>query len=123
MRLTRREFEILVAEALEVLPPAIADAMENVAIVIAPEPTYRHRLVSGTRVGTLLGLYEGVPLTQRSSGYSLVTPDVITLFQGPICRRARNRDEIRQFVRDTVIHEIAHHFGISEAELEARGLG
>ena len=123
MRLTRREFEALVAEALESLPPAIAEAIENVAVVVAPETTYHHRLASGTRVGTLLGLYEGVPLTKRGSGYSLVPPDVITLFQGPICRRARNRDEIRQLVRDTVIHEIAHHFGIDEAELEARGLG
>lgn len=121
MLVTRKTFERLVVEALESLPPDIAAALENVEVVIEREPSVRHRRAAGIRRGTLLGLYEGVPLTERTSWYNLVPPDVITLFQGPICRRARNLDEVRDIVRETVIHEIAHHFGISDERLRELG--
>ncbi|MCM8749747.1 metallopeptidase family protein [Thermomicrobiaceae bacterium CFH 74404] len=121
MLLSRQAFERLVVEALEELPPEIAAALENVEIVIEREPNYRHRRAAGIVRGTLFGLYEGVPLTERTSSYNLVPPDVITIFQGPICRRARTLEEVRQIVRDTVIHEVAHHFGISDERLRELG--
>lgn len=121
MRLSRQAFEQLVVEALERLPPEIAAALENVEIVIEREPSYRHRRAAGVIRGTLYGLYEGVPLTERTSSYNLVPPDVITIFQGPICRRARTIEEVREIVRDTVIHEVAHHFGISDERLRELG--
>jgi len=121
MLLTRQEFERLVLEALEALPPAIAAAIDNVQIVIEREPGLRHRRAAGIHGGTLYGFYEGVPLTMRTSAYHLVPPDVITIFQGPICRSARTLQDVRQIVRETVIHEVAHHFGISDERLRELG--
>ncbi len=121
MLLSRQAFEQLVVEALEELPPEIAAALDNVEIVVEREPRYRHRRAAGIARGTLYGLYEGIPLTERVSSYNLVPPDVITIFQGPICRTARTIDEVRQIVRDTVIHEVAHHFGITDERLRQLG--
>lgn len=70
----------------------------------------------------LLGLYEGVPLTRRGHAYRLVTPDQITLFQHPLQRAAATEEELARLVRRTVIHEIGHHFGFSEADLNSLGL-
>ncbi|MCX7624492.1 MAG: metallopeptidase family protein [Thermomicrobium sp.] len=117
VHLSRRAFEALVAEVLDTLPEPFRSALDNVAVVVEQEPRVRHRRVAGMRGGTLFGLYEGVPLTERTSGYGLVPPDVITLFRGPLCRAARNREELGELVRRTVLHELAHYFGISDERL------
>lgn len=123
MRLTHEQFETLVAEAADSLPPFFLEKMENVVLVTAvwPVPEQLHR-ADVPSSHTLLGLYEGIPLTRRTHNYSLVAPDVITLFQGPI-ERVCGSDEakIREQVRRTVIHEIAHHFGISDERLMELG--
>jgi predicted Zn-dependent protease with MMP-like domain len=114
---TRREFEHMVHDALSCLPEEFRRALDNVALVIEREPRRHHRRLAGGRTGTLFGFYEGVPLTQRTTGYGLVPPDVITLFQGPICRAARDRRDVARIVRETVLHELAHYFGIDDQRL------
>jgi predicted Zn-dependent protease with MMP-like domain len=84
-------------------------------------PNARQLRSVGVRHGTLLGLYEGIPLTERNSGYSMVLPDKITIFQRTIERICGSHAEIVAQVRQTVIHEVAHHFGISDARLEELG--
>jgi len=106
---TETEFEDAVADALASLPPDLRDFMSNVAIVVEDEPP------PGSR---LLGLYEGVPLTQRTSGYAGVPPDKITIYRRPLERLAgRDPARLQQEIRRTVLHEIAHHFGISDERL------
>jgi predicted Zn-dependent protease with MMP-like domain len=102
-------FEQSVEEALDSLPPELAGLMSNVAVVVEEEPP------AGA---PLLGLYQGVPLTRRGGGYAGVPPDKITIFRRPLERlygadRARLRHEIRR----VVLHEVAHHFGISDERL------
>lgn len=117
------EFEQLVAEALNGLPPYFREKMENVAVLIRawPSPTElsRAKVPAGH---TLLGLYQGVPLPGRTHGYNLVAPDTIILFQGPIERAAGpDPHRLRQQVRHTLLHELAHHFGISDDRLRELG--
>jgi len=115
-------FEDLVARALDDLPDWVRERLENVAVVVAPWPTHEQRRQTGTdQGGLLLGLYEGVPLPRRGRGYNMVTPDRITLFQGPMERVAHSRAALVRIIRHTVIHEIAHYLGFSEEEI--RGLG
>jgi predicted Zn-dependent protease with MMP-like domain len=123
MKLKRREFEQLVAEALDDLPPFFARAMQNVAVQILPRPLPHHYQEVGLEQhDLLLGLYEGIPLTERTSGYQMVPPDSITLFQAPIeAVTDGSAEAIRAEVRHTVIHEIAHHFGISDERLHELG--
>ncbi len=122
MRLTDVEFESLVVDVLDGLPEQILDKMANVDVVIEPWPSQRQLNDVGVRKGaTLFGLYQGVPLTARNGGYSLIPPDKITIFQGPIERSSRSHEDVAAQVRKTVIHEIAHHFGIGEARLEELG--
>jgi len=112
-------FEQLVAEALDRLPAELAAVMENVAVIVEQWPTSEQL---GGRRGTLLGLYEGVALTNRSPlSYSGAMPDRITIFQGPISERAADEAELVDLVQTTVIHEVAHHFGISDERLDALG--
>lgn len=108
-------FEELVAEALDSLPKEIIAMMSNVDVVIEDEPSAQ-KISRLARGGTLLGLYEGIPLTDRGH-YAGVLPDKITIFRGPISRSARTPDRIREQVRRTVIHEVAHHFGIDDRRL------
>lgn len=121
--MTPDRFYELVEEALASLPDEIARAMSNVEVVVEPWPTVRHLLAAGITPGrgTLFGLYQGVPLTHRSRSYSLVPPDKITIFQGPIAAACRTEDAIREQVRRTVIHEVAHHFGIDDDRLRELG--
>jgi predicted Zn-dependent protease with MMP-like domain len=114
----RTKFEQLVAEAIEALPEEFLGRMENVDIVVEDVPTREH--LAGVRLPrgqTLLGLYEGVPLTRRGSHYGLVTPDKITIFQKPIERNNRYPSQIVAEIGRVVRHEIAHHFGLSDARL------
>lgn len=112
------EFERLVAEALEGLPEEFQKRLDNVDLVVAANPTGDQRERAG--IGphrTLFGLYEGVPITKRDGGYHLVLPDKITIFQRPMEAVCRTKEEIRNLVRKTVMHEIAHHFGLGDERL------
>ncbi len=120
--LSRAEFEKLVAQALDELPAYFQAKLSNVEVVIEPWPTREDLRISGVPTGqTLLGLYYGVPLTQRGAHYQLVLPDRITIFQGPLEQIYRTPQAIREGVRHTVIHELAHHFGISDDRLHELG--
>ena len=114
-------FEQLVAEAIESLPEEIGAMIDNVEIVVEPEPPldYLQRLPRGH---TLFGLYHGIPLTKRGV-YDRALPDKISIYEGPITRAARTGEAIREQVRRTVLHEIGHHFGIEEARLHELGWG
>ena len=117
-------FEDLVTKAIESLPEEFRERMENVDIIIMDKPTPgQARSLRGRPGEILLGLYEGVPLTQRGDHYDIVMPDKISIFQKNIERVCRNDDEIVTEVRKVVVHEIAHHFGISDARLDELGWG
>lgn len=118
------KFEWLVAKAIESLPEEFRERLENIDVVVADEPTHAQlRVLEGKRGETLLGLYEGVPLTRRSHGYGFVTPDKVTIFQKPIEAICKNDDQIIAEVQRVVRHEIAHHFGISDDRLRQLGRG
>jgi predicted Zn-dependent protease with MMP-like domain len=103
------DFEQAAQEALDELPPELRSAMSNVTIVIEDEPQ------DGA---PLLGLYQGVPLTRRSSAYAGALPDKITIFRGPLERfYGADPERLRVEIKRVVLHEIAHHFGISDARL------
>jgi len=114
----RKSFEDLVVEAIIELPGEFQDKLENIDVVIVDKPT-REQLAEMQidRGTTLLGLYEGVPLTKRGGHYSMVPPDKITIFQRPIEAQCRGRKEIIREVQKVVRHEIAHYFGMDEASL------
>lgn len=121
----REQFERLVEAAIDDLPEDILARLDNVVIVVADAPT-PEQLRDATMVGRpelLLGLYEGVPLTERTSSYGLVLPDKITLFQQALESICATEEELREEVQTTVIHELAHHFGISDRRLSELGWG
>jgi predicted Zn-dependent protease with MMP-like domain len=103
-------FAEMVGDALDTLPPWVTKAMRNVEVTVddGDDPH-------------LLGLYQGVPLTERSSNYSTMMPDKVTIFRLAICARADDEDEVIAQVRATVVHEIGHHFGIDDARLRELG--
>ena len=115
------DFYELVERALEGLPPELAQLLENVAIVVDDWPGYSTPLVAEDPEDTLYGLYEGVPLTERGTAYYATLPDKITIFRGPILRACDDVDDVYDEVLTTVVHEIAHHFGISEERLAELG--
>ena len=118
MRMDREEFESLVVKAIDSLPEELRARLENVAIIVDDWPTqYQLTKVGLGRGSTLLGLYEGIPLTKRGVRYGMVQPDKITIFQKPIEEKCKNGDPIVQEIQRVVWHEIAHHFGIGEARL------
>ena len=105
-------FEELVGEALDSLPEDLGRLMDNVWVTVEDVPEQ----------AGLLGLYDGVPLTERDGGYAgMVMPDRITLYRIPICAMCRTEAEVVDVVRDTVIHEVAHHFGIDDDRLDELG--
>jgi len=111
-----------VAQALDSLPPEFQEKLENVEVVIKPWPTREELRSTGLPPGeTLLGLYEGVPLTKRTSRYGLVLPDRISIYQGPIEACCPTAVEVRHKVRQVVMHELGHHFGISDERLRELG--
>lgn len=112
-------FEELVAMTVRSLPEEFLERLDNIDILVAPEPTQAQ--MRKARVGrgyTLLGLYEGVPRTRRTSGYNFVLPDKITIFQKAIEVRCHSEEEIVAEIERVVKHEIAHHFGISDERLD-----
>jgi predicted Zn-dependent protease with MMP-like domain len=111
-QISNERFEELASQALETLPDELASQMENVVILVENQAPGRN----------LFGLYEGIPLTKRGPiSYSGVMPDRITLYQTTICQVCSNEDEVKAQIRKTVIHEVAHHFGISDPRLSELG--
>jgi predicted Zn-dependent protease with MMP-like domain len=123
---TRDEFDVLVEEALGTIPKRFRDALKNVAIVVEDEPTPEQleSIDDGDEEyfgenPTLLGLYEGVPLTERKWDDGNRLPDKVTLFQGPIEDASEDADDVVIAIGETLIHEIGHYFGLSEDEIQA----
>jgi predicted Zn-dependent protease with MMP-like domain len=120
----RDRFDELVRQAISELPPNFAEAMSNVDIVVAERPTASDLRQAGVpRGSTLLGLYHGIPRTRRGEGYHLALPDKITLYRQPIEASCRTDADLVDAVRNTVLHEIAHHFGIDDDRLAELGRG
>ncbi len=115
----RESFEKIVAQALAELPAEFRDRLDNVDLVVEDQPTRSQIREAGLGGGfTLMGLYEGIPLTERGQGYNMVPPDKITIFQGPIEAGCRSKNELKKRVSGVVKHEIAHYFGLGEADLQ-----
>lgn len=116
-----RNFEKLVERALDQLPPAVGEKMENVSVCVAQKPTKKQQKQLGMRKGELLlGLYEGVPKTVWGSGFGGNLPDKITIFQESLEHLAHSEQELMALIQDTVKHEVKHHFGFSEEELSRK---
>jgi len=121
--LSREAFETLVDEAVSSLPDDVQGWLDNVAIVVADRPSPEQQARAGLGPGGLLfGLYEGVPKIKRGVTYGEVVPDKILIFQRPIEMVCRTPAQVRDQVRRTVLHEIGHHLGLDEDELEDTGL-
>jgi predicted Zn-dependent protease with MMP-like domain len=118
----RQEFEQLVVETLDSLPPDIRQLLDNVEVTVTDRPSLKELESTELKPGQFLfGLYQGVPLTKRTSHYGLVLPDKITIYQKPIELVRRTESAIRAQVRRTVLHELAHHFGLSDERLRELG--
>jgi len=115
MPLSSEEFEDAVGDALDSIPPALTAMMDNVVVLVEDDPPADEP--------QLLGLYEGVPLTERDSGWAGVLPDSITIFRNPLIAMTDTREELVRQITITVVHEIAHHFGIDDDRLDALGWG
>jgi predicted Zn-dependent protease with MMP-like domain len=119
----RRKFRRLVSEALDTLPGEVRVRMTNVAVVVADEPTKDQIVDAGIdpRRETLFGLYEGCPLSERRADFGMALPDRITLFYRPLVDRYRSPAEVREQIRRTVVHEVAHFVGLDDDEIEDLG--
>ncbi|MFF7447775.1 MULTISPECIES: metallopeptidase family protein [unclassified Streptomyces] len=115
LEMTREAFEELVSQALDRIPPELTRVMDNVAVFVEDEPPADDP--------ELLGLYEGTPLTDRGEWYAGVLPDRISIYMGPTLRFCETEDDVVHEVAVTVIHEIAHHFGIDDERLHELGWG
>jgi predicted Zn-dependent protease with MMP-like domain len=117
MRMSEDEFEALVAKAIDGLPEELAELLANVAVVVEDEPDPDDlEAMDLDPEEELFGLYQGVPQTGRDSFYSAL-PDRIAIYRGPILRYCTNRREVIREVRDTVVHELGHHFGLDDDEM------
>ncbi|MGB5817145.1 MAG: metallopeptidase family protein [Thermoanaerobaculia bacterium] len=118
MRVSLEEFEELVSRALDGLPVELADLMDNVAVVVEQEPSAEDLESVGLDPAhdELFGLYHGVPLAERDSFYEDL-PDRVVIYSGPLVRCCDSRRELLREIRDTVVHEIGHHFGLKEDEM------
>ena len=115
--MNRASFEELVAKALRTIPRKFKEKLENISVEVEDEASSETLEDVGIEDGTLYGLYQGVPLTERGWNYGNVLPDRIVIYQRPIEEDARNAEEIEEIVRDTVMHEIGHYFGFGDQEL------
>jgi len=117
MRVPPDEFEALVEKALDGLPEEFADLLDNVVVLVDEEPDPEDLEAMGLEPDEeLFGLYQGVPQDQRDTFYSAL-PDRVIIYRGPILRHCQNRREVIREVRDTVVHELGHHFGMEEDEM------
>lgn len=115
-------FESMVIEAIDGLPPEFKDRIANLDFTIEEWARPDDVVRTGTpRGATLLGVYRGVPLTRRGSGYHMTLPDTIVIFRGPLTRMARDEDDLRKRVTHVVRHEVGHYFGISDDRLREIG--
>lgn len=114
--IARNDFEQLVEQALGELPERFAALLENIAVVVEEEPTAEDLAALEEEGGELLGIYRGVPRTRRTWDFAGL-PDQIAIFRGPILRLARNRQHAVHEIRDTVIHELGHYFGLGDEEM------
>ncbi|MEK7700555.1 MAG: metallopeptidase family protein [candidate division NC10 bacterium] len=117
--MTRRQFEALVERALRRLPKKFKDKLANIAVVVedwADDATLADLGIEPP--DTLYGLYRGVDLTSRDSSYGNVLPDTVTIYQGPIEEDCADEEEMAELVRDTVIHEVGHYFGLDDETME-----
>jgi predicted Zn-dependent protease with MMP-like domain len=115
----RSDFDHLVADALATIPARFREAIANLAIVVEDEPSPELLETMGIEPpDTLLGLYQGIPLTERHWDHGNVLPDRILLFQGPLERGSEDEDDLVIAVGETLIHEVGHYFGLSEEEIE-----
>jgi len=118
--MTAQEFDVLVERAYAKIPGRFRKKLVNVALVVEREPSARQLAEAKVHPGgTLLGLYQGRPLTQRSVFESFTMPDRITIFQGPHERLARSPAHLRKLLEGTVWHEVAHYFGMDEGQVRA----
>ena len=115
-RVGRHRFRLAVQQALESLPEGIEQRLDNVVVTVENEPDHE----GGE---SLFGIYEGILLTERTSGYGMVTPDRIVIYQGPLERSFPNQRELIEQIRVTVLHELGHHLGFDEDRLDEIGLG
>lgn len=113
--ISRERFEELVSEALDQVPPELAELMDNVVVLVEDDPPPDDP--------DLLGLYHGTPLTERGYSYAGVLPDRITIFMNPTLRICQTYEDVVEEVQVTVVHEIAHHFGIDDERLHELGYG
>ena len=113
VEMSRDRFEVLVSDALDTVPSELTDLIDNCVVLVEDEPP------AGDP--ELLGLYEGTPLTERDSGYTMVMPDRITIYRNPTLALCDTEDEVVEEVAITVVHEIAHHFGIDDERLHELG--
>lgn len=121
MQITDEQFDELITRAMNELPQKYIKNLDNIAIVQAEEPTEEQKRkmhIDGNSL--LLGLYEGVPLTQRGAGYTFVLPDKITLFKQPLLQMSRTPEQFYERVKRTLWHEIAHFYGLSHSDMDAR---
>ena len=115
MELDRAAFEALVDRALDEIPDELAELVSNVVVLVEDDPPADEP--------DLLGVYDGTPLTERDTGYTMALPDRITVFRTPILAICDTEEEVVREVRITVVHEIAHHFGIDDDRLHELGYG
>ncbi len=113
VEVSRERFEELVGEALDEVPPQLVALMDNVVVLVEEEPPEPG----------LLGLYEGVALTERAASYAGMLPDRITIYRQPVLELCEDEDEVAEEITVTVVHEIAHHFGIDDERLHELGWG
>ena len=118
MRISPEEFESLVEKALEELPDQFADLLDNVVVLVEEEPDPEDLEALGMDPeDDLLGLYQGVPLAERDTFYMGALPDRVVLYRGPILRACANRRDVIREIRDTLVHELGHHFGMEEEDM------
>ncbi|GAB2565150.1 metallopeptidase family protein [Kribbella endophytica] len=115
IEMSRADFEVLVAEALDEVPPELAGLIDNVAVFVEDD--------APPSDPDLLGIYEGIPLTERGNWYGGVLPDRITIYRNPTLAICETVEDVVDEVNITVVHEIAHHFGIDDARLHELGYG
>ncbi len=118
MQLTDEQFDALITRAMDELPQEYITGLDNVAIIMADDPSPEQKVKMKLRENTvLLGLYEGIPLVQRGAGYTFVLPDKITLFKHSILQVVRTEEELFEQIKRTLWHEIAHYYGLSHDQM------
>ena len=122
-RARQKRYEIMVSRVVRSLSPQVQAMLARVAVVVEAEPASSHFLDSDvTPEHDLFGLYQGIPMVDRDSAYSLAIPDRITIFVGPLARSSETRRDLDEQIRITILHELGHHLGLDEDGLESLGL-